>query len=220
MRRHLLLLIATLLIIVPCGSVLAQTPVKAPERIELPKASRTGGMTLTEALARRRSIRSFAATKLTQQELAQLLWAAQGVTDDKGHRTAPSARAQYFLRLYVATPDGFFEYLPAAHAIQKLSDKDLRAGLSTQKTVTEAPAVFLIAGDYTRATQGGNTEMGLRWINLEAGHAAQNLLLQATALGLGAVPVGGIQPQQIQQAATLPANATAIYLVPVGHPKS
>ncbi len=220
MRRYLVLLFTVLLVAVPCGFVAAQAPARAPDRIELPKASRTGGMSLSEALATRRSVRSFSATKLTQADLAQLLWAAQGVSDDKGHRTAPSARAQYFLRLYVATGDGFFEYLPAAHALQKLSDKDLRAGLSTQKTVTDAPAVFLIAGDYPRATQGGNTEMGQRWVNLEAGHAAQNLLLQATALGLGAVPVGGIQPQQVQQAASLAANAMPVYLIPVGHPKS
>jgi SagB-type dehydrogenase family enzyme len=169
-------------------------------------------------LATRRSIRSFAPTQLTQQELAQLLWAAQGITDDKGHRTAPSARAQYFLHLYVATPDGLFEYLPATHVLQKLSGKDLRASLSTQKTVTDAPAVFLIAGETLRATQN-NSETGLRWVYLEAGHAAQNLLLQATALGLGAVPVGGIQPPQIAEAASLPSSQAAVYLIPVGHPK-
>src|SRR5512140_2134176 len=78
----------------------------------LPAPDKTGGMSLTQALATRRSIRSFNSTPLTQQQLSQLLWAAQGVTDAKGHRTAPSAHAQYFLRLYVATADGTFEYLP------------------------------------------------------------------------------------------------------------
>jgi SagB-type dehydrogenase family enzyme len=195
-----------------------QVEPKAADRIDLPAPSRTGGMTLTEALVTRRSVRSFAETKLTQQELSQLLWAAQGITDDKGHRTAPSARAQYFLHLYVATADGFFEYIPAGHKLLRLSVKDLRAELSSQPAVAAAPEVFVIAGNYDSATQGGR-ETGLRWVHLEAGHAAQNLLLQATALRLAAVPVGGIQPEHVAQAASLPPSSTPIYLIPVGHPK-
>ncbi len=203
--------------------ILALAPIAFAQQVEtkavdLPAPVRSGGMTLSEALATRRSVRSFTATKLTQAELSQLLWSAQGVTDERGHRTAPSARAQYFLHLYLATADGFFEYVPAGHKLQKLSAKDVRASLSSQAAVTGAPAVFLIAGDYERASQGSR-EVGLRWVNLEAGHAAQNLLLQATALGLAAVPVGGIQPEQIAQAASLPASSTPIYLVPVGHGK-
>jgi SagB-type dehydrogenase family enzyme len=224
MRRCFLAAVVLLILAIPNGFVAqlaaqAPAPAVAAERITLPEPNRAGGMTLTEALAKRRSVRSFAPTKLTQAELSQLLWAAQGVTDDKGHRTAPSARAAYYLHLYLATADGFFEYVPAGHQLQKLSGRDLRPSLSPQRTVTDAPAVFLIAGDYPRATQGGGAETGLRWVHLEAGHAAQNLLLQATALGLGAVPVGGIQPQPMQEAAALPASSTPIYLVPVGHVK-
>jgi SagB-type dehydrogenase family enzyme len=219
-KPHLLAVVVLFLVASPAitGEFKRQVEPKAPERIDLPAPSRIGGMTLTEALAMRRSVRSFAETKLTQQELSQLLWAAQGITDDKGHRTAPSARAQYFLHLYLATADGFYEYLPAGHKLQRLSIKDLRAGLSSQTAVAAAPAVFVFTGDYDRAVQGGR-ESGLRWVHLEAGHAAQNLLLQATALRLAAVPVGGIQPEQVAQAASLPASRTPIYLVPVGHAK-
>ncbi len=220
MRRSLLLALIVVLAVsfASTQEFHQQATPKPADRIDLPAPSRTGGMTLTEALATRRSVRSFAATKLTQQELSQLLWAAQGITDDKGHRTAPSARAQYFLSLYVATADGFFEYIPAGHKLQRLSAKDLRAGLSSQPAVAAAPAVFLIAGDYDRAIQG-RRESGRRWVDLEAGHAAQNLLLQATALRLAAVPVGGIQPEQVAQAASLPPSSTPIYLIPVGHAK-
>ncbi len=221
MRKSLLL--AVVVLILAASPAIArefyqQAEPKSADRIDLPAPNRAGGMTLTEALASRRSVRSFAATKLTQQELSQLLWAAQGITDDKGHRTAPSARAQYFLHLYLATGDGFFEYIPEGHKLQKLSAKDLRAALSSQPAVAMAPAVFVIAGDYDRASRGGR-ETGLRWVHLEAGHAAQNLLLQATALRLAAVPVGGIQPEQVAQSASLPPSSTPIYLIPVGHPK-
>ncbi len=196
-----------------------QAPAKTAEKVELPQPSRAGGMSLNEAMARRRSVRSFTATVLTQQEISQLLWAAQGITDDKGHRTAPSAHAGYFLHVYLATPEGFFEYVPAGHHLQKLAGKDLRAALSTQKTVSGAPAVFVITGDFARGAQGAGAETAARFINLEAGHAAQNVLLQATALGLGAVPVGGIDPKQIQSAAPVAAQSTPIYLIPVGHPQ-
>ena len=219
MRDSLLYtLLASLLLSV---TLLAAQQTKAPvtSRIELPAPLRTGGMSLNEALAHRRSIRSFQPTKLTLQEISQLLWAAQGVTDDKGHRTAPSAHAQYFLHLYVAQADGFSEYIPAANALQKLSDKDLRGTLSSQETVKAAPVVFLIAGEYDRASKAAGRETGLRLVDLEAGHAAQNLLLEATALNLGAVPVGGVDPKQTSQAASLPASITPIYLVPAGHAK-
>lgn len=191
---------------------------KDASRIELPRPSQSGGMALTEALAHRRSVRSFAATPLTPAEISQLVWAAQGITDDKGRRTAPSARAQYFLHLYVASAEGVFEYIPVGHQLQKLSAQDVRAKLSGQKQVAAAPLVLIVTGEYERATKQTTPEVALRWVNLEAGHATQNVLLQAEALGLGAVPVGGIDPKQIQAAASLPGQNVAIYLIPVGHP--
>jgi SagB-type dehydrogenase family enzyme len=176
-------------------------------------------MPLTQALAKRRSVRSFLPTPLSKAELSQILWAAQGITDSQGHRTAPSASAQYFLHVYAASTDGFYEYLPSGHRLQKLSGQDLRSKFSTQQSVNQAPTVLLIAGEYERAISKYGPDKGPRSTNLEAGHVAQNVLLQATALGLGAVPVAGIEPKDVQKAASLPANYNVIYLIPVGHPK-
>lgn len=220
MRKSFLCTLLVSVVLSTIGIAAQQTSVSAAaNRIQLPAPTRSGGMSLNEALAQRRSIRSYQSTKLTRQEISQLLWAAQGITDEKGHRTAPSAHANYYLHVCLADADGFFEYIPASNALQKLSEKDLRASLSSQGTVKNAPAVFLIAGEYDRATKGGDRETGLRVVNLEAGHAAQNLLLEATALKLGAVPVGGIDPDQTGRAASLPAGVTPIYLIPVGHAK-
>ena len=72
--------------------------------IQLPQPSKSGGMALTDALAHRRSTRTFTAKPMTQAEISQLLWAAQGITDDQGRRTAPSAGAQYFLHVYLGHP--------------------------------------------------------------------------------------------------------------------
>ena len=185
--------------------------------VQLTQPSKSGGMSLTEVLAHRRSTRSFTAKPMTQAEISQLLWAAQGITDDKGHRTAPSASAQYYIHVYLATPDGFFEYIPAGNQLKKLESVDLRGKFSAQPAVKAAPFVLLIAGEYQRAIEKYGADKGPRVTNLEAGHVAENVLLQATALGLGAVPVGGIEPKDVQKAASLPAQQTPIYLLPVGH---
>ncbi|MGA2961435.1 MAG: SagB/ThcOx family dehydrogenase [Candidatus Korobacteraceae bacterium] len=184
--------------------------------IQLPQPSKSGGMALTEALARRRSTRTFTAKALTQAEISQLLWAAQGITDDKGHRTAPSASAQYYIHVYLASADGFFEYIPSGHQLKKLQSQDLRAKLSVQPSVKSAPIVLVITGEYERAVAKAGADKGPRLVALEAGHVAQNVLLQATALGLGAVPVAGFEPKDAQQAASLPAQHTPIYLMPIG----
>jgi SagB-type dehydrogenase family enzyme len=185
--------------------------------IQLPQPSKSGGMALTEAFARRRSVRTFTAKPLTQTEISQLLWAAQGITDDKGHRTAPSATAQYYLHVYLASANGFFEYIPNGHQLKQLSAQDLRAKLSVQPSVKTAPIVLLIAGEYERAVAKSGADKGPRLVNLEAGHVAENVLLQVTAMGLGAVPVAGFEPKEAQKAASLPAQQTPIYLMPIGH---
>ncbi len=187
--------------------------------IQLPQPSKSGGMAVTEALATRRSLRTFADRPLTPAEISQLLWAAQGVTDDKGHRTAPSANAQYYLRIYLASADGFFEYVPSGHRLKKLQAQDVRAKLSAQSAVKTAPFVLVIAGEFERAGEKYGAEKGAKVVNLEAGHVAENVLLQATALGLGAVPVAGFEPKDAQKAASLPAQHMPVYLLPVGHIK-
>jgi len=209
-----------------CTLLLASTtltaqsaPTPKAAAVALPAPTRTAGMSLNEALATRRSIRTFTTAPITLAEISQLLWSAQGVTSDKGGRTAPSAHAQYFLHLYVARPEGFFEYIPASHSLQPLSGKDIRASLSTQESVKQASVVFLIAGEYDRASKITQSEIAHRLVNLEAGHATQNLLLQATALNLGAVSVGGVDAKQTAAAASLPSDLGVIYLIPVGHPK-
>lgn len=216
MRKVFFFVLLLSLFVVPL--VQCQTAESAPpDVVALPAPVTSGGMAVTEALATRRSVRAFTEARLTLPEISQLLWAAQGVTDAKGHRTAPSAMARYYLTVYVASSNGLFQYIPDGHKLKKLSTDDLRAKLSTQQAVTSAPAVFIIAGDYDRAKQSVNSEFGARAVDLEAGHATQNLLLQATALKLVGVPAGGINPVDVAKAASLPDSSRAIYLVPVGH---
>jgi SagB-type dehydrogenase family enzyme len=196
---------------------------KSGEVRTLPAPQRTGKVSLEDALARRRSIREFGKLPLSDQELAQLLWATQGITHSGGLRAAPSAGALYPLGLYVATPEGFFHYRPQAHHLIRRSERDLRASLARaaldQPMVREAPAIFVIAAVFEPTAQKYGPARTPRYVHLEAGHAAQNLLLQAVALGLGAVPVGAFHDERVQEALGLPADHKPLYLIPVGHPR-
>jgi SagB-type dehydrogenase family enzyme len=192
------------------------------QKVALPAPAKVSRMSLEEALAKRRSVREFAAKPLAKEQLGQLLWAAQGVTHEDGMRTAPSAGALYPLEIYVATSAGFSHYLPSSHELERRSDRDLRPELYRaalrQDQVLKAPAVFVITAVYERTSRKYG-DRGPRYVHLEAGHAAQNLLLEAVALGLGAVPVGAFDDVQIQKALALPAEQQPIYLIPVGYPR-
>jgi SagB-type dehydrogenase family enzyme len=187
----------------------------------LPSPSLVGSKSLEETLAHRRSVREFSQQPLTLDELGQLLWAAQGVTNQKGKRTAPSAGRLYPLEIYLVTAEGVFHYRPDRHELAVISQDDARSGLykaaERQEQVRQAPAVFVVTAVYERTASKYGQERTPCYVRLEAGHAAQNLLLQAVALGLGAVPVGAFQDEEIQSALQLPVDRQPLYLIPVGH---
>lgn len=183
-------------------------------------------MSLEEALAHRQSVREFSADALTLSDISRLVWAAQGITAP-GHRTAPSAGATYPLEIYLAAGKieslaaGVYHYLPERHRLELVSEGDIRPRLAgaamNQEWLRGAPLVMVIAAvsDRTAARYGRRAE---RYVNMEAGHAAQNLLLEATALGLGATPVGAFDDAEVTRLLHLPVGETPLYLIPVGRP--
>jgi SagB-type dehydrogenase family enzyme len=199
-----------------------QVQTTPPEVVRLPAPRLEGTLTLEETLAQRRSLRQFSDTPLTWEELGQLLWAAQGVTHPAGWRTAPSAGALYPLEVYAVIPEGVYHYQPGEHQVTLQAQGDVRAELAAaalrQAPVAEAPAVLVIAAVYARTAQKYGQERSPRYVHLEAGHAAQNILLQAVALNLGAVPIGAFIDRQVQEVLALPADQQPLYLIPVGHP--
>jgi SagB-type dehydrogenase family enzyme len=178
-------------------------------------------------LRQRRSGREYADEPLTRRELGQLLWAAQGITSDEGGRTAPSAGALYPLELFAVTRDvegvdpGVWRYQPEEHALSPVREGDrttaLRAASLDQSSVGDAPASIVIAGVQER-TEVKYGERSERYVILEAGHAAQNLVLQATTLGLAAVTIGAFDDAEVQQVLDLATDEDPLYVVPVGRP--
>lgn len=199
---------------------------EASPPIALPPPSVEGGPALERLLAQRRSVRRFGPAPLRLAQLGQLLWAAQGVSDPEGLRTAPSAGALYPLELYVVVGEvtgldpGLYRYRSRGHALDSLGLGELRAPLAAaalgQTWVGEAPAVMVLTADYTRTT-GKYGERGRRYVHMEAGHAAQNLFLQAEALGLATVVVGAFDDATLSRLLDLPARIEVMSLMPVGH---
>jgi len=194
-------------------------PAWKAEVISLPAPRLDSTVSLEETLRRRRSVRAYADEPLTLEEIGQLFWAAQGITDERGFRTAPSAGALYPLELYALTDDGLYHYLPQGHRAERRRLEGRRTALCraalSQDAACQAPVVFVVTAVYAR-TAAKYGERAERYVRLEAGHAAQNLLLQAVALDLGAVPIGAFYDDQVQAALGLPADHEPLYLIPVG----
>jgi SagB-type dehydrogenase family enzyme len=193
--------------------------------IPLPKPRTEGPLSVERALLVRRSLRSYSRSTLTLEETAQLLWAAQGITAGGGYRTAPSAGALYPLEAYLCAgrvdrlPAGVYKYRPDRHDLLRLADGDARSELASaalgQSWVRDAPLTIALAAVFRRIT-GRYQQRGIRYAWMEAGHAAQNVLLQAVALGLGGVPVGAFDDRGVQRILRMSSEEEPLYLIPVG----
>jgi SagB-type dehydrogenase family enzyme len=195
--------------------------------IPLPDPVKTGRASVEEALQMRRSVRSYSRDPITLQELSQLLWAAQGITDPAGYRTAPSAGALYPLELTVAVArvedldPGIYRYRPPDHTLNRLAtgnvtDALFRAALS-QSAVRDAAAVIVISAVPARTT-GKYGQRGMRYVYMEAGHAGQNIYLQAESLNIGTVSIGAFDDGEVGRIMNLEKGEIPLSLMPVGKP--
>jgi len=208
--------------------VMAPTPTSIPEgkiMVNLPEPRLESEVSLEEALFKRRSVREYTNLPLALEDVSQLLWAAQGITAAWGGRTAPSAGALYPLEVYLVVGDvrdlssGVYKYRPEVHALVKIQGNDVRSELARaalgQTWVKEAAVDIVIAAVCARTTKKyGNR--GVRYVHMEAGHAAQNIYLQAVALNLGAVTVGAFVDDQVKEILQMPESETPLYVIPVG----
>lgn len=197
----------------------------ATTEIKLPRPRLRSETSLEEALVKRRSVREFSKEPLSLAAIGQLLWAAQGITDKEGKRTAPSAGALYPLEVYLVchavenVAAGVYQYRPSAHTLEPVTLGDKRrllaAAAGMQSSVNQGAAILVIAADYTRTSKKYG-DRATRYVHMEAGHAAQNVCLQATALNLGTVVVGAFNDLLVRQVLSLPDHEQPLYLMPVG----
>lgn len=198
----------------------------AESTIKLPEPRYKSRVSIEEAILKRRSIRNYLDKPIDLSELSQLLWSAQGITDkERNLRASPSAGALYPLEVYViagkvsSLQEGIYRYLPFSHEIVKIKEGDYREGLSNaalgQACVSDAAIDIVISGVYDRITKKYG-ERGIRYTYMEAGHAAQNVYLQAEALGLGTVVVGAFRDDKVKNFLNLKEDETPLYIMPVG----
>ncbi len=197
----------------------AQDSVKLPEPIYDSKTS------VEKALQKRRSLRQYKNLPITLQDLSQLLWAAQGISGTGGRRTAPSAGALYPLEVYVVAGNvtglsiGIYSYDPLKHELSRVLDSDKRVELSKaalgQSSINRAAAVLVFSAVYERVTVKYG-ERGIRYVHMEAGHAAENVFLQAVSLDLGTVVIGAFHDEEVRAVLHLPLQVQPLYLMPVG----
>lgn len=197
------------------------------EVIQLPKPKLKGTMSVEEAIQVRRSKRFYSDEPVTLQELSQILWSAQGVTDDQGHRAAPSARSAYPFSLYVVVrnveslEDGLYLYKSEDHTLGSLGmvnagDRLTEAGV--QDNSQKAPVVVALVAAPAKMLEKFPTSDPLPNIYLEGGHIGQNIYLEVESLKMATVVSGGFDKTAVAKALELDAkNETTVYLIPFGH---
>jgi SagB-type dehydrogenase family enzyme len=200
--------------------------------VSLPAPQLTGNLSVEAAIENRRSVRHYSNQSVTLDNVSQILWSAQGITNTQYQlRTAPSAGQVYPLEVYViAGPnvsglqEGVYQYEPSNNTLEMFMNGDLRSDLSNiadgQLWVKQAPLDILITGDNQKMIDKyPDKDLSTRFVDLEAGHAGENIYLQAESLGLVTVSLGSFDSNQLSQKFELPSNETPLYIFPIGHPQ-
>ena len=188
-------------------------------KVALPPPDPRGTMPLEQAIAKRRSRRHFSREPVTLEQMGQLLWSAAGLTSPEGLRAAPSAGAMYPLEVYAACAEGLFHYQPEDHSLVKLVAEDIRPALAKaslgQDFVAQAPFSVIFTAIYERTTSRYG-ERGRRYVHMDCGYAAENVHLQAEALGLGSVSVGAFDDGAVSRVLGLDKREQPLLIIPLG----
>ena len=195
--------------------------------IKLPNPKKKGDLSLEEVINNRRTRRELIEEGITLEDLSQLLWAAQGITDPgKVKKTAPSAGARYPYEILISVTNvegldsGLYRYLPQKNTLEalnlKINDK-LKKAAFDQGFLDNSAVDIILTADYKKTTEKYKNR-GVRYVHIEAGHIAQNICLQAEALGLGSVLVGAFDDDKIKEILGL-EKRDVTYILSIGRYK-
>ena len=195
MKKLTFALVATLLV-VACN---------AGETIKsLPAPNKERTTTLMQALSDRQSIREYADTPISLQDLSDLLWAANGVNRPDGKRTAPSAINRQEIKVYVIDEEGTWLYEHTGHELLKISDGDFRQPIRDNMP----PMNLVLVADEE-----------WMWSGVDAGYVSQNIYLFCAANNMATVAVGGFDKEVVGKALNLQPEQQMILIHPVGYQK-
>ena len=193
--------------------------------IQLPAPHFKSAISVEEAILRRESRRDYKNSPISLEALSQLLWSAQGIRNSAGFRVAPSAGAKYPLELFVIVrhvsnlKPGVYHYQPQFNRLELVQmhyDKSLFNKAALKQTwVRDAPVVIIIASN-TKRTAEKYHQYAFRYVLMESGHVAENMMLQAVSLKLGIVGVGGFDDKAVQEIFHL-KGLHVLYLICIGN---
>jgi SagB-type dehydrogenase family enzyme len=212
------------------ASAKGKKPFKKKETVmSLDPPIQDGSVSLEKAIKQRRTIRSFGNVPITKKQFSQILWAAQGITEDGGFkRAAPSGGALYPTDVYAVVGNeciedlvaGVYHYQPKNHSVAKVAEGDKRNDLAiaslSQMWMAGAPVLFVVTVEYKRITRKYG-DRGVRYALMEVGHISQNILLQCRALGLSAGIVGAFDDGKVARSADVHKNHEPLIILPVGY---
>jgi SagB-type dehydrogenase family enzyme len=199
--------------------------------VQLPRPRTSSEVSVEEAISRKKSIRRYRDSELTLKEVSQLLWACGGKAADSvtsATRTYPSAGGVYPLEMYIVVGEvesldpGVYRYIFEDHTVQLLDRGDFRQNLAQaavgQRFVRDAPMSIILTAQIKKIERVYGERGATRYVHMEAGHAAQNVYLQAEAFGLATVAVGAFIDEKVLKLLDIEGVAP-LYIMPVGRPK-
>jgi len=199
---------------------------KPGHRIRLPSPAGAVPGGLEACLAARRTVRDYSGAPITLEQLSKLVWAAQGVTGVGGLRTAPSAGATYPLKLYVVVSNveglaaGVYTYEPDAGELAFIAQGQRRKRLCLaamgQECVFHSPVALLLVS-WEKRIRAEFGDAARKLIAMECGHVAQNVLLEAVALGLGAAGLAKFDADALREVVAFRSDENPEYLLLAGH---
>jgi len=187
--------------------------------VQLPEPNKTGPVSLEEAIKARGGVKQFTDKPLDFTQMGQLAWAGVAIYLNVGISASSAELREFPIELYFVTPDGMFVYQRLNHSCEQIASTDLRNQLSSelQATLTEATCDIVVAGS-TRKLAPRSVNKAETFLLLEAGQVAENIQLQAVALGLTSVPIGDFDARSIARVCKMSGDLKPLLIVSVGHP--
>lgn len=201
-------------------SVCALTSLSWSQDMELPAPVKSGGMPLRDALSARKTLRNFSDRMLTPQELANLLWAANGLNRPDGRRTAPTARNASEIELYVILSSGVYLYDVQKNKLKLVLKEDIRNMAGTQEFTADAPVNILYVVDYTKINWDIPMEKKRQYGAVDSGFIGQNIYLHCASEGMSNVFRGMIDAPLLHQKLKLPETKEVLYAHSIGFPET
>lgn len=185
--------------------------------VQLNPPDKAKGATIMKALELRASVRELADTKLTFQQLSDLLWAANGINrPEKPGRTAPSAMNSQDIDLYVLTSDGAYFYDYVKHSLTPVAGGDHRKLVADrQEGVANAPVFLVLVSDLSRL-RGEDENRKMSWACIDAGTVSQNISLFCSGTGLATVARVSMNQVELRKVLQLKETQQLIMNHPVG----